>query len=65
MATGRTTTRWARAFALAGLTVATLALANSTAFVNWVPPQAYTDGTTMSAGTPLSWMEEPLGAYHF
>lgn len=42
--------RWTRLLALAGITAATVALPNSTAFLSWVNPQAYTDGMTMDAG---------------
>lgn len=45
-----TAKRWTRGLGLLGLTTATLAMANSTAFVSWINPQAYTDGTTMDAG---------------
>lgn len=44
-----TSGRWAKGLALAGVVAATVALANSTAYVSWVNPQAYTDGTTMDA----------------
>lgn len=39
--------RWTRLLALAGIAAATVALPNSTAFLSWLNPQAYTDGSAL------------------
>lgn len=39
--------RWTRLLALTGLWAATVAVPNSTAFLSWVNPQAYTDGSAL------------------